>query len=200
MRTSSSKAMIPILRSRRPSPSRTARTGAPATRRNNEVQKQITGVVIGALALATAGTAMAEDTLKLAIGQRGNWDTAVPELGTRAGIFKKNGLVLEMLYTSGGGETQQAVISGSTDIGLAAGTIGAMGAYAKGAPLRIIGAEATGVADYWFVPAKSPIQSIKEADGKTIAYSTNGSSTHSIVLGFIRQFGLKNAKPVLTGS
>jgi NitT/TauT family transport system substrate-binding protein len=144
--------------------------------------------------------AQAEDALKLAIGQRGNWDTAMPEVGTRAGIFKKHGLVLDMLYTSGGGETQQAVISGSVDIGLAAGTVGVMGAYAKGAPVRILTGEATGVADYWFVPAASPIKTIKDADGKTIAYSTNGSSTHTIVLGFIRQFGLKNAKPVSTGS
>ena len=34
-----------------------------------------------------------------------------PELGQQAGIFKKHGLVLEILYTQGGGETQQAVIS-----------------------------------------------------------------------------------------
>ena len=153
-----------------------------------------------ATVVAMPGLSQAQDSLKLAIGQRGNWDTAMPEIGTRAGIFKKHNLVLEMLYTAGGGETQQAVISGSADIGLAAGTIGVMGAFAKGAPVRIISAEATGVADYWFVPAASTIKSIKEADGKTIAYSTNGSSTHSIVLGFIRQFGLKNAKPVSTGS
>jgi NitT/TauT family transport system substrate-binding protein len=157
--------------------------------------------VLGFATVAVSpGLVQAQDTLKLAIGQRGNWDTAMPEIGTRAGIFKKHNLTLEMLYTSGGGETQQAVISGSADIGLAAGTIGAMGAYAKGAPLRIISGEATGVADYWFVPAASPIKSMKDADGKTIAYSTNGSSTHSIVLGFIRQFGLKSAKPVSTGS
>ena len=165
------------------------------------MRRLVSAALIGLAAVAASTSlSLAQDSLKLAIGQRGNWDTAMPEIGTRAGIFKKNNLVLEMLYTAGGGETQQAVISGSADIGLAAGTIGVMGAFAKGAPVRIISAEATGVADYWFVPASSPIKSIKEADGKTIAYSTNGSSTHSIVLGFIRQFGLKNAKPVSTGS
>ena len=165
------------------------------------MRRLVSAALIGLAAVAaTTSLSLAQDALKLAIGQRGNWDTAMPEIGTRAGIFKKHNLVLEMLYTAGGGETQQAVISGSADIGLAAGTIGVMGAFAKGAPVRIISAEATGVADYWFVPASSPIKSIKEADGKTIAYSTNGSSTHSIVLGFIRQFGLKNAKPVSTGS
>ena len=35
-----------------------------------------------ALAVLTVGTtAKAEDTLKLAIGQRGNWENAAPELG-----------------------------------------------------------------------------------------------------------------------
>ncbi len=36
--------------------------------------------------------ASAQDTLKLTVGQRGNWDTSVSEVGQRAGIFKKHGL------------------------------------------------------------------------------------------------------------
>jgi NitT/TauT family transport system substrate-binding protein len=48
------------------------------------------------------------------------------------------------------------------------------------------------------VPATSPIKSLKDTDGKTIAYSTNGSSTNGIVTAFVRQFDLK-AKPVATG-
>src|ERR1700682_1321998 len=88
--------------------------------------------------------AAAEDQLKLTIGQRGNWDTAIAHLGTKAGIFKKHGLELELIYTSVSGETLQPVISGSVDLGLAVGTLGAMAAYAKGAPGRIIGAEGTG--------------------------------------------------------
>src|SRR5262249_21948646 len=51
---------------------------------------------------------------------------------------------------SGSGETMQAVIAGSVDIGVAAGTLGVMGAYAKGAPIRIIGAESTGEDSYWY--------------------------------------------------
>ncbi len=141
----------------------------------------------------------AQDTLKLAVGQRGNWNTAISEIGQRAGIFKKHGLVLDILYTSGGGETQQAVISGAVDIGTALGTMGALGAYAKGAPLRIIGAETTGGADYWYVPVASPIKTIRDADGKTIAFSTVGSSTHGVVLDFLKLYGLK-ARAVATGN
>jgi ABC-type nitrate/sulfonate/bicarbonate transport system substrate-binding protein len=150
------------------------------------------------IALFATAPAVADDTLKLAIGQRGNWNTSIVELGNRAGIFKRQGLALEILYTAGGGETQQAVLAGAVDIGTAIGTMGALGAYAKGAPIRIIAAETTGGADYWYVTANSPIRSLRDTDGKTMAYSTAGSSTHSVVLAFIKELGLK-AKPVATG-
>ncbi|MEJ0073904.1 MAG: ABC transporter substrate-binding protein [Alphaproteobacteria bacterium] len=154
-----------------------------------------------ALAAASlfANAASAEDTVKLAVGQRGNWDTSVSEIGQRAGIFKKHGLVLDIVYTQGAGETQQAVISGSVDLGIAAGVMGVLGAFSKGAPVRIISAETTGAADlYWYVKADSPIKSLKDTDGKTLAYSTNGSSTHGIVTAFMKQYELK-AKPTAMG-
>ena len=136
--------------------------------------------------------ASAEDTVKLAVGQRGNWDTSVSEIGQRAGIFKKHGLVLELVYTQGAGETQQAVISGSVDLGIAAGVMGVLSAFSKGAPVRIISAETTGAGDlYWYVKADLPIKALKDADGKTLAYSTNGSSTHGVVKAFVQQYDLK---------
>ena len=157
----------------------------------------------GTVALLAFGTSspmvQAQDTLKVAAGQRGNWDTTIAEVGQRGGIFKKQGLTLEILYTQGGGETQQAVISGSVDIGVAPGIMGVLSAFAKGAPVRIIGAETTGASDlYWYVPASSPIKSLKDSEGKTIAYSTVGSSTHGIVTAFMKQYDLK-AKPTATG-
>src|SRR5438552_12564930 len=116
-----------------------------------------------ALGLALfGGSASAEDTLKLAVGQRGNWDTSVSAIGQRAGIFKKHGLALDIVYTQGAGETQQALISGSVDIGVAAGIMGVLGAYSKGAPVRIIGAETTGAADlFWYGRADSPTKNLK---------------------------------------
>ena len=150
--------------------------------------------------IGAAPTASAEDTVKLAVGQRGNWDTSVSEIGQRAGIFKKHGLKLEMVYTNGSGETQQAVISGSVNLGIAGGIMGALSAYSKGAPVRVISAETTGAGDlYWYVKADSPIKSIKDADGHTIAYSTRGSSTNGVVLAFVKQYKLDKAKPVAMG-
>ena len=153
---------------------------------------------VTALAWLGATSAFADDLVKMTIGQRGNWDTSITHLGDKAGIFKKHGLQLEMIYTSGSGETLQPVISGSVDLGLAVGTLGAMAAYAKGAPVRIIGAQATGAADYWY--AKNPdIKTLKDTNGHTIAFSTNGSSTNSVVRAFIDEFKL-TAKPQATGN
>jgi len=156
--------------------------------------------LVALIAALTAATAFAEDTLKLAIGQRGNWENAAPELGQKAGFFSKHGLALELLYTQGAGETLQAVISGSVDIGVGVGTAGVLGAFAKGAPVRAIANSTTGADDlFWYVPADSAIKTLKDAGGKTIAYSTTGSSTNLAVLAFIRQFGV-DARPVATGS
>jgi NitT/TauT family transport system substrate-binding protein len=90
------------------------------------------------------------------------------------------------------------VISGSVDIGMSAGTLGVLGAFAKGAPVRIVGAQATGDDAFWYVRADSPIRSAADIRGNTIAYSTNGSSTNANVLGFIEHLKL-DAKPVATG-
>jgi NitT/TauT family transport system substrate-binding protein len=164
------------------------------------MRKNTLACALAALTLFSAATAAsAQDKLKLAVGQRGNWDTSVSEVGQLAGIFKKHGLELEIVYTNGAGETQQAVISGSVDIGIAAGVMGVLSAYSKGAPVRVIGAETTGANDlYWYVKADSPIKSLKDTDDKILAYSTNGSSTHGIVTAFMKQYQL-NAKPTSMG-
>ncbi len=161
-----------------------------------------TAVLIAPIAASVvigAGAAAAADKLKLAVGQCGNWDSSMVELGIRTGAYARRGVEVEALCTQGTGETQQAVISGSADIGIGIGTLGALGAFAKGAPIRIVSGSATGNADFWIVKADSPLKGVNDAtSAHTVAYSTNGSSTHSVVLGFIRELGLK-AKPIATG-
>jgi NitT/TauT family transport system substrate-binding protein len=157
-------------------------------------------LTLGFAAAVLASSAFAQDTLKLAVGQRGLWDTSISDVGQRAGIFKKHGLTLELLYTQGAGETQQAVISGSVEIGVGVGIMGVLSAYSKNAPVRVIGAEMTGAGDlFWYVKADSPIKTIQDFNGKTIAYSTNGSSTHGVVTAYIKQYGLTAAKATPTG-
>jgi NitT/TauT family transport system substrate-binding protein len=161
-------------------------------------------VAFVAFVCATAGSsALAQDKplerLRVSVPQHGLWDTGVAELGQRAGIFKKYGLELEILFTSGGAESQQAVIGGSMDIADGVGVSGAVGAYSKGAPLRLIGSEMIGAPDlYWYVPTASPIKSIADISGKTVAFSVTGSSSHAGLLEFVRQNDLF-VKAVSTG-
>ena len=157
------------------------------------------GAVSAVLALWLALSIAESEELKLAVGQRGAWDTAVAELGHRAGIFKTHGIDLQILYTQGGAETQQAVLSRSVDIGVAAGTLGALGVAAKGAPLRIIGGEATGVGElYWYVPMASPIRTADDMASRSVGYSTNGSSSHTPLLQLAKERKVE-VKLVATG-
>src|SRR6266540_4155768 len=152
-----------------------------------------------ALLFTTAFDAPAQDKLRMVVTQRGLWDTAVTELGMRAGIFKRRGLDIEILYTQGGPEAHQAVISGSMDAACGGGIEAAIGAFGRGAPLYIIGSEMIGSPDtYWYVPANSPIRSLHDAAGKTISFSQTGSSSHAALLALIEQYKV-DAKPVATG-
>jgi NitT/TauT family transport system substrate-binding protein len=152
-----------------------------------------------ALALGAARSAAAQDKLTVSVPQRGAWDTGISDLGQRAGIFKKHGLELDILYTEGGAESQQAVIGGSMDLAVGVGVGSVLGAFAKGAPVRVFSGEMIGSPNqFWYVPASSPIRSLDDLAGKTIGYSVTGSSSHSALLELLRQYHV-TAKPTATG-
>jgi NitT/TauT family transport system substrate-binding protein len=156
-------------------------------------------LVIAAMSAALlANPADAQDMLKIAIGQINNWENQAPTLGQD--IFRKHGLAIEAVGTQGAGETIQAVISGSADLGAGVGVAGAMRAFSKGAPVRVLLPAFTGTSDlYWYVKADSPIKTLKDTTANhTIAYSTSGSSSNNIVVGFVQELGVK-AKPTATG-
>src|SRR5688572_16391504 len=157
------------------------------------------GCALIALALG-ASQASAQDQLKIAIGQINNWENQPPTLGQDAGIFKKHNLKIEAFGTQGAGETIQAVVSGSADLGAGVGVAGVMRAFSKGAPVRVLLPAFTGTGDlYWYVKADSPIKSLADTTDKhTIAYSTSGSSSNNIVVAFGQELGAK-AKPTATG-
>jgi|HubBroStandDraft_6_1064221.scaffolds.fasta_scaffold123329_3 NitT/TauT family transport system substrate-binding protein len=153
-----------------------------------------------ALLLLLVGAAAAHaETLKVAISQKGFWDSSFVEFGEMAGFFKEAGLEVEPFYTDGGAATLTTVLSGSTDIGLSNGLLGVIGAYVKGAPVRVISAQMTGAGElYWYARAESGIRSLKDAAGKTVAYSSPGSSSNLIALALVKKAGV-DAKLVATG-
>jgi len=62
--------------------------------------KTLFSASIGLFAFASLTTsALAQDTLRIAVGGFGLWATEAPRLGQQAGIFKKHGLNIEYYGT-----------------------------------------------------------------------------------------------------
>jgi NitT/TauT family transport system substrate-binding protein len=155
--------------------------------------KALMKAAIGLVAMALlAGPGHSQDKVRAAIGQRGLWDTHFIPAGVDAGIFKKEGIEVEMTWTRGGAETLQAIITDSADLAVANGILGVIGAAAKGAPVKIVSAQMTGVPDlFWYVKADSAVKSMKDLNGRTMGYTRPGSSTHLIALALAEHFGVK---------
>src|SRR5262249_43408160 len=82
-----------------------------------------------------------------------------------------------------GASTLTPVIAGSIDIAMTNGILGVVAAYAKGMPVKIISAEATGAAEaFWYARPDSGITRLADTNGKTVAFSSPGSSTNLILL------------------
>src|SRR5437763_1875117 len=156
-------------------------------------------IIAGALALVSFASLAHAEPLKVAISQRGFWDSSFVEFAEAAGFFREAGLEVEPFYTDGGAATLTTVLSGSADVGLSNGLLGVIGAYVKGAPVRVISAQMTGAGElYWYARADSGIKTLKDAEGKTIAFSSPGSSSNLILLALLRHAGV-NAKTLAAG-
>ncbi len=118
------------------------------------------------------------------------------------GFFKESGVDVDVVFTKGGGENVQAVVSGDAQVGLSTGVFAVLSAFAKGAPVKIVASEITGMDTFWYVLGDSPIRKFEDLAGKKVAYSLPGSSSHMAVLAIVDQLkakGLKPAEPVSLG-
>jgi NitT/TauT family transport system substrate-binding protein len=157
-------------------------------------------LLAGCVLVAGLATARAE-TLKVASPQKGSWENSAPEWGQRLGYFQQQGLEIELIYTNGGSESQQAVISGSMDMAIGAGILGILGAQSKGAPVTVLSNSYVGTGDsYWYVRTDSPVQSLADASGRTVAFSVPGSSTNLTLLALLKHAGMTGARPTPTGN
>jgi NitT/TauT family transport system substrate-binding protein len=133
--------------------------------------------------LAVAAPAFAADKLKVAISQRGFWNSMIAYFAIERGFTKAENLDVEYIFTSGGAETLQTVTTRAIDIAISTGFLGVIGAYANGAPLRVIGQEGHGTPElFYYVRADSPIKSRADFAGRSISYSRTGSTTHLFAL------------------
>src|SRR5262249_7041100 len=138
-----------------------------------------TFALLAVAALAAPSPVHAQSKLTVAVGGRGIGESCLTEIGKNAGMFARHGLDLDLVYTDGGGETQQAVVSNSAQIGVTSGMLGAMSLFAKGAPVRVIGSSYSGGSQsYWYVPAGSAVKTPQDLDGRSVSYSNFSSASH----------------------
>ncbi len=144
------------------------------------MSKVLKTMIFAAAGVAVAASsAVAMDKIRMVNSTKVVFETEHPYTGIEEGIFKKHGLDVSLIHGSGGAASLQAVITGSQDVVFGNGVLGVVSAYAKGAPVRILGNNIRGVPDlYWYVKSESSVKSFKDLDGgKVMAYSRPGSTT-----------------------
>jgi ABC-type nitrate/sulfonate/bicarbonate transport system substrate-binding protein len=97
------------------------------------------------------------------------------EMGKRLGIFRRNGIDLEVVYVNSGSLLNQALIAGTFDVSLSQGSE-AMLAKLHGADIRIVAVIANHFNHVYL--AAPAITSFKQLKGKKVAVSRFGSGSH----------------------
>ena len=130
------------------------------------------------LALCSSAAASAAQMTTLRVGFNGFYGAAPFYLGQDAGIFRKQGISLEMVFIAGGSISTQALVGNSLDLLLTGGPP-FLNAYVRGAKIKIIGG-VTNILPYAFVSTPS-ITSGEQLRGKRIGISRFGSNTDFVV-------------------
>ena len=156
-------------------------------------------VSFAAALVLVLSAATAAERVRVAGAHGKIWDSGIV-LGVAEdqGFFKAQNLDVEIMFVRAGPEGVQQVLTRESDVAQAMGILSAIGAYGKGAPIRIIAAEKTGSDHYWYVRADSPIKGVADFDGKTIGHNKAGSSAHIMTMALKEHTGRK-LKLVMAG-
>jgi len=149
----------------------------------------ITLGIIFTLLLLPRGLSAQLTTVRIAFNGFGG--VAPLYLGNDAGIFKQQGLNLEMVFIPGGSLSLQALIGRSLDLLLTGGPPVA-NAYLQGAKIKIIGG-VTNLLPYTFVVATG-LRTAEQVKRKKIGISRFGSNTDYVVRLALEQLGLSAAQ------
>lgn len=141
--------------------------------------------------------------VRLAVPQRTLFTTGLPiYVAQEQGFYDKLGLKVEPIYTSGGGDTVQTVISGSADMAIETGPSSILGPYAEGAPLKIVSASTTGMDVFWFAKSDGPYKALQDLSGQKVGFSSPGSSSDlgvGAINNILADEGLPKATPEAVG-
>jgi NitT/TauT family transport system substrate-binding protein len=158
------------------------------------------GLAAAAILAGIGMAAEAKDKVRLVDSQPTVFDAFATYHAQAEGYFEAENLEVSVIVGRGGAESLQAVVTGSADMIYGTGVLGVVSAFAKGAPVVIVGNAKRGAGDaYWYVRKDSPIRSFKDLDGRELTFSAPGSFTHLLVQTIAREVGIK-PKFVATGS
>lgn len=157
-------------------------------------------LLAGTAVAVAAGPALAADKVRLILSTKVVFEMEHGYAAKENGIFKKHNLDVSIIHGSGGAATLQTIITGSQDIAFGVGSLSVMGAFAKGAPVRVLGSTKRGAGDlYWYVKSDSKVMKLQDLGSEDgLAYSRPGSTTHLATLFLKDSLNLK-AKLVSTG-
>ncbi len=155
--------------------------------------RMLSHVLILALLLLTSAPPALAQLTAVKVGHNSFTDESVLYLGRDAGIFKKHGIHLELIFIPGGSLSMQALIGNSLDLLLSGGTPFVY-AQLKGADLKIIGGLVNKM-PYAFV-AREGIASVEQLKGKKIGISRFGSNTDFVVKLALSEMGLQAKRDV----
>jgi NitT/TauT family transport system substrate-binding protein len=142
------------------------------------------------LSLISGGVSAFAQTTNVRIAFNGFGGAGPLYLGADAGIFKKQGLNLEMIFIPGGSLSLQALIGKSLDL-LMTGGPPVVNAYLQGAKIKIIGG-VINLLPYTFVTVGG-IRNPEQLKGKKIGISRFGSNTDYVVRLALNQFALSTS-------
>jgi NitT/TauT family transport system substrate-binding protein len=171
-------------------------------RKENIVWKPI-AIALAVLSLSCAAprVAAAGETVRVAVPDRGAWNTSYTELGLGHGFFQEQGLDLQIIYVADEAALENALISGSADIAVAAGFHDILAAWINGAPVRVISPQSTGAPDiFWFAKIAGPVARMQDLHGQAVSFSTRGSLSNFILLTLLQEAGVDDARLVPIGA
>src|ERR671925_2036422 len=107
----------------------------------------IASVLVALLApRASAWAAAARTKIIVVVPHRILFTVALPVyVAQEKGFYKENNIDVDAVFTRGGGENVQAVVSGDAQIGLGTGTLAVISAFVKKALIKIAVAEITNI-------------------------------------------------------
>jgi NitT/TauT family transport system substrate-binding protein len=171
-----------------PHPPRCARRPLPCGERRSPRPWRSAILLAASLGLLAAGNIAAADTLRVGKAGREAFSFVPADIGARTGIFKRNGVEIEISSFGGDARIQQAMAADGIDVALGSGP--GLAFIVKGSPVKGIAAMAGPPLLFALVVRNDDaVKAAGDLKGRKVGVSTVGSVTSWIISEVSRQQG-----------